>query len=311
MSNVFYLHGLVSAQIQLFFGLLLVFGLTYSLARKFRQSVMLYLWLVSGIAAFTFIANKDMRYTIPVLPAAALLSVSWASDSGRASARSAKFASKSALVRRLKIAVSMLVLGWGAVSFFNAQWPRAGGGTFLDTPRFRWMVFARNYFGFDHAPMPDDWSVPEIVETTVALGVQPVTVQAADESARLRPISDSPQDRVRPAQETTARPTLGVIVNLPYLNPSSIALYSRLLTPKRGGLPLIEVEWLVNDTARPRLRSCDYILVRTGLREAEWVSSMEWYTDQEIRSHPEEFVKVASFPIPLRNAEAVIYRCSR
>jgi 4-amino-4-deoxy-L-arabinose transferase-like glycosyltransferase len=310
MSNVFYLHGLVSAQIQLFFGLLLVFGLIYSLVRKPRQSVILYLWLASGIGAFTFIANKDMRYTIPVLPAAALLSVCWAGDSGYDRGRSARSTVKSVLFRRLKVTLSMLVLGWAAVSFFNAQWPRAGGGTHLDTPRFRWMVFARNYFGFDHAPMPDDWSVPEIIKATVALGVQPPPGQAARTPASLRPISDAPHDRAQSAQYTIARPTLGVVVNLPYLNPSSIALYSRLLAPKRAGLPLIDVEWLVNDAARQRLRSCDYILVRTGLSDAEWVSSMEWYADQEIRSHPEEFVKVASFPIPLRNAEAVILRCS-
>jgi 4-amino-4-deoxy-L-arabinose transferase-like glycosyltransferase len=312
MSNVFYLHGLVSAQIQLFFGLLVVFGLVYSLLRMRRQSIMLYLWLASGVAAFTCIANKDMRYTVPVLPAAALLSVCWASDPGKAaSSPASKFATRRRLVQRLKTAMSVFVVGWAAISFFNAQWPGSSEGIYIDTPRFRWIVFGRNYFGFDHAPQRDNWSVPEIIGTTVALGEEARPGQAAGASASLKPISEAPHDQTRTVGETTARPTLGVVVNLPYLNPSSIALYSRLLAPKRGGLPLLNVEWLVNDSARARLTSCDYILVRTGLAEADWVSSMERIADLEIRSHPEEFLKVASFPIPLRNAEAVIYKCTR
>jgi len=105
------------------------------------------------------------------------------------------------------------------------------------------------------------------------------------------------------------RPTLGVIVNLPYLNPSNISLYARLLSPSREGMPLINVDWIVNDSGRPQLATCDYILVRTGLAEAEWVSPMERFMEQEIRSHPDSFVRVAAFPIPLHNAEAVIYRC--
>jgi hypothetical protein len=103
---------------------------------------------------------------------------------------------------------------------------------------------------------------------------------------------------------------LGVIVNLPFLNPSSISLYARLQASKRGGLPPVSVDWLVNDSARPRLMSCDYILVRTGLAEADWVSPMERYAEEEIRAHPDCFVRAASFPIPLRNAEAVIYKCN-
>jgi hypothetical protein len=172
------------------------------------------------------------------------------------------------------------------------------------------MVFARNYFGFDHAPLSDDWSVPEIIETAAALGSQTGGGPAQGTSASLSLITEAPHDWILYVEETTPRPTLGVIVNLPYLNPSSIALYSRLLAPNRGGLPLINVEWLVNDSARSRLTSCDYVLVRTGLAEADWVSSMERYAEQEIASHPEKFLKVASFPIPLRNAQAVMYKCS-
>jgi len=306
MSNVFYLHGLVSSQMQLFFGLLLAFGLLYSIVRLRSQSVMLYLWLAGGIAAFTFIANKDMRYTVPVLPAAALLSVCWAFGPGRAATGSRRDPG-ARVVPILRAGLMLLALGWAGVSFFNAQWPRSGSGVYIDTPRFRWMVFARNYFGFDHAPLADDWSVPEIVEATSALG-QKTRSARTDSPPNLRPIGAGTYRQPQPGSDESTEPTLGVVVNLPYLNPSGISLYARLLAPGHGGGPLINVDWLVNDSGRPRIMACDYILVRTGLAEADWVSPMEQYAEQEIRSQPGSFVRVASFPIPLPKAEAVIYK---
>ena len=76
-SNLYYLHSLISSQTQLPLGILFCLGLIYSLVRCRKQSILLYLWLLSGVGIFTFVANKDFRYTVPVLPAVALLSVCW------------------------------------------------------------------------------------------------------------------------------------------------------------------------------------------------------------------------------------------
>jgi hypothetical protein len=102
---------------------------------------------------------------------------------------------------------------------------------------------------------------------------------------------------------------LGVVVNLPYLNPSSFTLYTRLMAPERAGPPLFKVDSLVSDSARDRVDRCEYLLVRTGLDRAEWVAPMERYVEQFIRDNPSRFVRVAAFPIPLEEAEAVIYKC--
>ncbi len=287
MSNVFYTHSLLSAQMQVVLALLFLFGLAYSLVRLRSRSVMLYLWLASGIGFFSLVANKDVRYTVPALPAAALLSVVWLHRSGeKEKTRPSK------MPRAVKPALAAAIAAWALASFFNAQWPAEGMGSYIDTPRFRWMVFARNYYGFDHRPLSDDWSAPAITQTMIDLNPQ---VKARFEGA------DPPPD--------SQQPVLGVVVNLPYINPSSFTLYSRLLAPERAGPPLFKVDSLVADSARERIGDCQYLLVRTGLDRAEWVAPMERQVEQMIKFSPERFTRVASFPIPMEEAKAVLYKC--
>jgi 4-amino-4-deoxy-L-arabinose transferase-like glycosyltransferase len=300
MSNVFYLHGLVSHQMQAPLALLFVGGFFYSLVRHGRESVMLYLWLASGITSFTLIANKDLRYTVPVLPAAALISVCWL---GRLN----PLVSSGKVTVALKLALAAIIVAWSLVSFFNAQWPRAGSGFYVDTPRFRWMVFARNYFGFDHRPLPDDWGVPAIVRTVAELGP---TASGKSSAAQMSPHKEDalPAGWHSDLASNGAQPTLGVVINLPYLNPSSIALYARLMARERAGPPLIEVRWLVDQESRNQILECDYLLVRTGLDRAEWIAPLERCAEELISSNPSRFAQVASFPIPLDGVRAVIYK---
>lgn len=287
-SNFFYVHALLSMQVQLPLALLFVGGLAYSLVRCRKQSVLLYLWLLSGLVSFALIANKDVRYTVPVLPAAAVLSVCWLREFTPTVERVT--AAKRKAVSALKLALVATITAWCFVSFFNAQWPRPGFGKAIDTPRYRWMVFARNYYGFDHRPLDDDWSVPEIVRTLVDLDRKHIGESASENSS--------------------APPVLGVVVNLPYLNPSSVALYSRFLTGQRAGPPLIDVRWVIEPPMIERLQECDYVLVRTGLGEADWVAKVERDVEQLIQRDP-RFTQVASFPVPLKNAEAILYRYAK
>lgn len=281
-SNFFYIHALLSMQMQLPLAVLFVAGVLYSLVRCRKQSLILYLWLLSGIAVFALVANKDVRYTVPVLPAAAILSACWVREFRHRGTRKAG---------ALKVALVAIIAAFALVSFFNAQWPTAGWGTAIDTPRYRWMVYARNYYGFDHRPLADDWSVPEIVRA--------VSTFRREDS--IEPDTGDPH----------APPVLGVVVNLPYLNPSSVALYSRLLTSERAAPPLIDVRWVVEPSMVDRIPDCDFLLVRTGLDKldkAEWVAPVERDVEQLIRDNPNRFVRIANFPIPLKEAEATIYR---
>jgi 4-amino-4-deoxy-L-arabinose transferase-like glycosyltransferase len=285
-SNFFYFHALISMQMQLPLAVLFAAGVVYSIARCRRESVLLYLWLASGIAAFALVANKDVRYTVPVLPAAAILSTCWLRGFN---GRNQPIRAKSA--RALKSALVAIIVTWSFASFFNAQWPVPGFGRAIDTPRYRWMVFARNYYGFDHRPLDDDWSVPQVVRTVSGFG-QRTSMDSSAIGSRLRPV-------------------LGVVVNLPYLNPSSVALYSRLLAGGRAAPPIVDVRWVVEPSMIERLAECDYLLVRTGLDQAEWVAPAERDVERLIRHNPNQFRRVAGFPIPLKDAEAVIFKLER
>jgi 4-amino-4-deoxy-L-arabinose transferase-like glycosyltransferase len=294
-SNFFYVHALISMQMQVPLAVLFAAGLLYSLVRCRKQSVILYLWLLGGIATFALVANKDVRYTLPVLPAAALLSACWLRE----------FKPRTGDVKRsiikastaLKVALVAAIAAWAFVSFFNAQWPKAGWGTAIDTPRYRWMVFSRNYYGFDHRPLDADWSVPEIVRIVSKLNSE-------RSNPRNSSTTDSPSSITGAANDP---PVLGVVVNLPYLNPSSVALYARLLAKQRAARPLIDVRWVVEPSMLDRIPECDYLLVRTGLDQADWVAAVEREVEQLIRDNPEQFIRVASFPTPINQAEAVVY----
>jgi len=299
-SNFFYIHALISMQMQLPLAVLFAAGLVYSLVGCPKQSVLPYLLLLSGLASFALVANKDVRYTVPVLPAAAILSTCWLREFSRQATDHRLTKWKTA--RALKLALVAVIAAWSFVSFFNAQWPGQGFGTAIDTPRYRWMVFARNYYGFDHRPLDDDWSVPEIVQTVSDLGSRQSIAAEASQSGAVGSIGQ---------EHGNSPPVLGVVVNLPYLNPSSVALYGRFLTKQRAAAPLIDVRWVVEPSMIDRIEECDYILVRTGLDKADWVAAVERDVERLIRDNPDRFVRAASFPIPLKEAEAIVYRHER
>jgi 4-amino-4-deoxy-L-arabinose transferase-like glycosyltransferase len=303
MSNLYYVHGIISPQVQLPFGFLFFGGLIYSLFRRRKESRMLYLWLGSGLLAFTMVANKDLRYTVPLLPAVALLSVCWIG--------SLRFNLQNKLRFALKLAPVAIITVWSLVSFVNAQWPAEGQGLYIDSPRFRWMVFARNYFGFDHKPLPYDWGVPEVVQAVdrdwnERLLQGAVATNQTSKAARLPTPGETVSPSTHQSYDDSETPVLGIVVNLPYLNPSNLALYARLAARQRGAPALIKIDWLTAESSKDRLQGIDYLLIRTGLEKAEWLAPLERVAEGAVKSS--QYTKVAAYPIPLEDAEAVLYR---
>jgi len=304
-SNFFCVHALLSFQLQLPFAILMVIGLVYSGLKNRHKSLMLCLWLLSGLVMFALVANKDVRYTVPIVPAAAIIGVQWL---------------KPLLIHRRKqfraagVISAIGIAFWSLISFVNAQWPAEGMGTYINTPRYQWMVLARNYYGFDHRPLPNDWHVPDIVRTVIRLGSEKELGQATPSD---KGRATSPRDGASPAnlsadgssQDQT--PTLGVVVNLPYLNPSNVALYSRLMAGGRTRDPLIRIQWLVVDGSLDQIAECDYVLARTGLDQADWVAPIERQFELLVKNGEAGLEPVARYPIPMKSAEAIVYRVTK
>jgi hypothetical protein len=122
--------------------------------------------------------NKDARYTVPILPAVALISVSWLG--------------KVRVNRRMPVAA--LIAAWALISFFNAQWPSSKVDFRLRAMGMPLYFLSGHVYRFDQRPLPEDWSVPELVHT--------------------------------------ASGNLGVAPNIWQLNPSNIELYARIYAPQ-------------------------------------------------------------------------------
>jgi hypothetical protein len=100
-------------------------------------------------------------------------------------------------------------------------------------------------------------------------------------------------------------------VNRHYLNSSSVALYARLLSEGRAGLPLLLVESISDESEMNRIQHCDYLLVRTGLDHAEGVQPVERRVEILVGANPSQFAEVADFPTPSKDVQAVIYKIRR
>lgn len=148
-SNLAYIHVLASDQLQLPATGLLLIGTVFSLFHA-RGSSRLYLCILGGMLIFTFIVNKDARYTAPVLPAVALLSSCWLARIPQ---------------EGLRVAAMLGLSIFAGFSFTNGQWPDERPPLRVRTENYRWNVSASNYLGYDGRPRREGWAMKEIVAT--------------------------------------------------------------------------------------------------------------------------------------------------
>jgi hypothetical protein len=104
------------------------------------------------------------------------------------------------------------------------------------------------------------------------------------------------------------KPVVGVVVNLPFLNPSNFNLYGRLLTQKRGEVPLLLIDWLTAETLKNHLEDCDYIVIRSVIDKGGQTAALEPYARDWVKANSAELVQIAAYPIPIEGAEVQVYR---
>ncbi len=94
--------------------LLLLVGLAVGLLR-FRRHWFVVLWLISGVVIITMVTRQNVRYLLPVMPAAALLSAHWIVSLRYSSLRAVLIG-----VTALFQVALFFVMSWGAPAGWNA-----------------------------------------------------------------------------------------------------------------------------------------------------------------------------------------------
>jgi hypothetical protein len=123
------------------FAVLFALGLTWALARRPRGLALLLAWLVVPVVFFALLLNKDDRYTLPCLPAVALISSAWIARLRPPPARLAA----GAILLVLVVHVAFLAWGWPAPA-----WARGRMTTELLFPSF--------------PPVAERWPLTEILD---------------------------------------------------------------------------------------------------------------------------------------------------
>ena len=78
-SVLYYLFNLINNQIFLPCFIFFLIGFIYTIKTKDKNKAILLLWIFLPYLIFTFLSNKDVRYTMPFLPPIAIISTSWIS----------------------------------------------------------------------------------------------------------------------------------------------------------------------------------------------------------------------------------------
>jgi tetratricopeptide (TPR) repeat protein len=149
------------------YGLLLV-GLLVGLLRwRQRGNWFTLLWLAGGVALITMITRQNVRYLLPVLPAAALLSAAWIVALPSRLARSALIG----ITALFQIAL-FFAMSWGAPPAWNQALHvpvQNAHNPFNDNVRDRPVAIdPLAFLYYQYPPRPHRWPVQEITAAVVA-----------------------------------------------------------------------------------------------------------------------------------------------
>lgn len=107
----------------------LVIGLLFAIIRPRKENALPLVWFIGGYFMLTFVAGvKEPRYFAPLLPAVALLSVSWIEQFRQA---------------RIKSALALILVSLSLFSYFAANWgkgPLARDHTYFKLGGFKFLV---------------------------------------------------------------------------------------------------------------------------------------------------------------------------
>jgi 4-amino-4-deoxy-L-arabinose transferase-like glycosyltransferase len=174
-SLVFYVRALEGYQIFLPLFLLFVTGV-FILRKQFHAGwTPILLWLLGGWFALLLFRNKDPRYSVPFLPAVALIS-------GVVFERKPKL---------FAAAVPLLAFQHYLVSFGISGLPDRV--VLMEGQRgalnYDWNLYTQNYFGLWGPPAREDWKIQHVLDTVMASGKSSIRLGIAPNIARFDPVA--------------------------------------------------------------------------------------------------------------------------
>lgn len=161
-SAFWYIFALINVQASLFYVLIFLMALPFFLRDRNREKIILLLWIILPFLFFTFIRAKDCRYTMPYLPALALIS---AIGIGQIKLKTR--------IRGVKLNFKPIfltvILLFGTFQFFvthyNVHWQTYVAAKDLTTSGNVYPITPHNHLS---APPDDrDWKTDEIIDTIV------------------------------------------------------------------------------------------------------------------------------------------------
>jgi len=174
-SFIFYVRALEGYQVFLPLFLLFVIGV-FILRKDFHLGwAPILLWLAGGWLCLLLFRNKDPRYSVPILPAVALISAT-------------VFERKPKL---LAAAIPILAFQHYLVSFGVRSLPESV--VLMEGQRgalnYDWNLYTQTYFGLWGAPAREDWKIESVLDTVTSRRPGPVRLGIAPNIARFDPVA--------------------------------------------------------------------------------------------------------------------------
>jgi len=154
-SALYYLRLLEGQQLHAFFFLLAAAGAVYAWFRRRDSWKFLMLWIFSGYIGLTLLRTKDPRFSLPLLPAMAILCACWTEG--------ISFRIRRGMVRGAIILAALGIFwlssfGWDSIPREVVLVKGYQGALSWD-----WKLYSQDYFGLLGPPRPQIWPQEEIL----------------------------------------------------------------------------------------------------------------------------------------------------
>ncbi len=269
---LYYVNALFAQQTMAVLGLLFVAGLLLALARAPRTQALAVLlaWVAVPFVVFVAYPNKDIRYTIPYLPAvAALTGVGYAQI-------------RTTWLRRALAAGALL---WAVVQFSGLTFGLRGLLPEV-SPAVGPLHFTlyRESVHIATPPQPAAWPIAEILTTAVGDAGLPREALAPD------------RERIR----------VLVLSEAAHFEPQAFAYYA---LAERLPTQITFVSGVLDLDDSAALAGADYIVTKTGDLGPAWAQQDAAAVAAMVEANGEEYAPVALWPLP-DGSEAKLYRAN-